>query len=234
MPNRIIKESIKRSPEIDKLSWFEEVVFYRLIVTADDYGRLDGRIIVLKNDLFPTKDTITKKAVEDAINKLVSVGLLVPYVDAESNMPYLVFRSWEKHQTVRNKYSKHPAPPDGLIASYKQTLANCKQVSADCSPESESYIESESKTESKGNARARTRFTPPTVDEVCAYALEKGYSGFDAGRFVDFYASKGWMVGKSPMKDWRASVRGWVSRDRQDHPEQTPRVYTDADYENCW
>ena len=43
MPNRIIKESIKRSPKIDSLSWFDEVVFYRMIVTADDYGRLDGR-----------------------------------------------------------------------------------------------------------------------------------------------------------------------------------------------
>ena len=212
MPNRIIKESIKRSPEIDRLSWFEEVVFYRMIVTADDYGRLDGRMVVLKNDLFPTKDTITRKAIEDAINKLVSVGLLVPYVDAESDMPYLVFRRWEKHQIVRNKYGKYPAPPDGLIASYKQSLANCKQTSASCSTESESKIESES--ESKGsNARARTRFTPPTVEEVAEYAKEKGYAGFSAQRFVDYYASKGWVVGKSPMKDWRAAVRGWVSRD---------------------
>ena len=61
MPNRILKESIKRSPQIDSLTWFEEVVFYRLMVTADDYGCTDGRVVVLKNDLFPTKDTITKK-----------------------------------------------------------------------------------------------------------------------------------------------------------------------------
>ena len=63
MPNRIIKESIKRSPEIDRLNWFEEVVFYRLIVTADDYGRLDGRTVVLKNDLFPPKSDSTCKKV---------------------------------------------------------------------------------------------------------------------------------------------------------------------------
>ena len=43
MPNRIIKESICRSEEIDSLSWFEEVLFYRLIVTCDDFGRYDGR-----------------------------------------------------------------------------------------------------------------------------------------------------------------------------------------------
>ena len=138
MPNRIIKESIKRSPEIDRLSWFEEVVFYRMIVTADDYGRIDGRMVVLKNDLFPTKDTITKKAIEDAVSKLVSVGLLVSYVDDESDMPYLAFTKWEKHQTIRNKYSRYPAPPDGLIADCKQLSADCRQMREKCRDESES------------------------------------------------------------------------------------------------
>ena len=212
VPNRIIKESIKRSPEIDRLSWFEEVVFYRLIVTADDYGRLDGRMIVLKNDLFPTKDTITKKAVEDAVNKLVSVGLLVPYVDAESNMPYLFFRRWDKHQTVRNKYSKYPAPPEDLLlqANCKQMIADCKQTLEKCCDESESKIESES--ESKGSVRA-TRFTAPTLDEVKAYANEKGYTGFNAERFIAYYESNGWRVGRNPMKDWRAACRNWAAKD---------------------
>ena len=81
MPNRLIKESIKRSPQIDQLSWFDEVVFYRLIVTADDYGCCDGRPIVLRNDLFPTKENVTKKAIEDAISHLTSVGLVRPYGD---------------------------------------------------------------------------------------------------------------------------------------------------------
>ena len=65
----------------------------------------------------------------------------------------------------------------------------------------------------------RKRFTAPTVDEVDAYAREKGYTGFSAQRFVDYYESKGWVVGKSPMKDWRASVRGWVSRDSEAKPQ---------------
>lgn len=69
-------------------------------------------------------------------------------------------------------------------------------------------------------ARAR-RFTPPTADDVRAYAREKGYT-IDAERFVDFYASKGWLVGKSPMKDWKAAVRNWVSRDRQETPLAQP------------
>lgn len=58
-----------------------------------------------------------------------------------------------------------------------------------------------------------SRFTPPTAAEVSAYASEKNYS-IDADRFIDFYESKGWMVGKNKMKDWKASVRNWC-RDKK-------------------
>lgn len=52
------------------------------------------------------------------------------------------------------------------------------------------------------------RFTPPTVEEVKAYCKERNNS-VDAERFVSFYESKGWVVGKSPMRDWKAAVRNW-------------------------
>ncbi len=51
-------------------------------------------------------------------------------------------------------------------------------------------------------------FIKPSLDEVKAYCDERG-SGVDARRFVDFYESKGWMVGSSPMRDWQACVRKW-------------------------
>lgn len=57
------------------------------------------------------------------------------------------------------------------------------------------------------------RFTPPTPEAVAAYAAEKGIQ-IDAQRFVDFYASKGWKVGSTPMKDWKAAARNWAARDR--------------------
>ena len=52
MPNRILHESIKYCPKMEHLNWFEEVVYHRLTVTVDDYGCLDGRIVLLKNTLF--------------------------------------------------------------------------------------------------------------------------------------------------------------------------------------
>lgn len=52
------------------------------------------------------------------------------------------------------------------------------------------------------------RFVPPSVDEVRDYCLERGNS-VDPQRFVDYYSSNGWMVGKTKMKDWKAAVRTW-------------------------
>ena len=63
--------------------------------------------------------------------------------------------------------------------------------------------------EGEGETKPKVRrFTKPTVQEVDDYIKEKGYN-FSAGAFVDFYESKGWVVGKSPMKDWKAACRTW-------------------------
>ena len=75
MPNRILKESICASDTIDGLSWFEEVLFYRLIVNCDDYGRFDGRPSIIKNRLFPLKENLTIKAVSAAVDSLANAGV---------------------------------------------------------------------------------------------------------------------------------------------------------------
>lgn len=64
-----------------------------------------------------------------------------------------------------------------------------------------------SKDIDKGN-RERSAFRPPDVSEVRSYCQERK-NKVDPERFVDFYTSKGWLVGKTKMKDWRAAVRNW-------------------------
>ena len=58
------------------------------------------------------------------------------------------------------------------------------------------------------NRAKSTRFEPPTLEQVQEYCRERN-NDVDAQRFIDFYASKGWMVGKNKMKDWKACVRTW-------------------------
>lgn len=64
----------------------------------------------------------------------------------------------------------------------------------------------------------KTRFTPPSIEEVAAYCAER-QNGIDPQNFVDFYTSKGWKVGNQPMKDWRAAVRTWESK-REARPQR--------------
>ena len=168
MPNRIIKESVCTSDSIDKLSWFEEVLFYRLIVNCDDYGRFDGRPSIIKSRLFPLKETLTTKTVSGAIKKLEIAGLVTLYVF--EGRPYLYLPTWDHHQNVRAKKSKFPAPEDGLHTSEYI----CMQMQSDDSICSRNPIQSESnpnpiRNADAGNAPAGEE--PPAVDPELAKVM---------------------------------------------------------------
>ena len=140
MPNRILKESICTSESINALDWKAEVLFYRLMVSCDDYGRFDGRIAILKNRLFPLKEDLTKKEVESSLAKLVSAGLVALYeVDGK---PFLYLPTWDDHQSVRAKKSKFPSPDDGVIISE----SICKQMKSNASKCPRNPIQSESES----------------------------------------------------------------------------------------
>ena len=62
------------------------------------------------------------------------------------------------------------------------------------------------------------RFVPPTLAEVQSYVAQR-QSPVDPQGFIDFYASKGWMVGKTPMKDWKAACRNAETWERWSRTE---------------
>ena len=227
MPNRILKESICTSDNIDQLSAFEETVFYRLIVNCDDFGRFDGRPKIIASKLFPLKDIRTNQ-IESALRALTSAELVILYeVDGK---PFLQMKTWDRHQQIRAKKSKYPAPEDGNITS----ASICNQLISDDSKCPRNPIQSESESNPIERAQTAKRFAPPSVEDVTAYCRERK-NGVDAQRFVDFYASKGWKIGQNPMKDWKAAVRTWEQRDKT--PVQMPvkqvraAQYTQRDYD---
>ena len=58
------------------------------------------------------------------------------------------------------------------------------------------------------------KFQKPTIEQIKAYCIEVG-KNIDAEAFFDFYEAKGWVVGKAPMKDWKAAVRNWAKNESQ-------------------
>lgn len=92
---------------------------------------------------------------------------------------------------------------------------------------SESPIET-IQTPKEQSGGGRKRFTIPTPEEVQAYCDERK-NGILGQQFCDFYSSKGWKIGKEPMKDWKAAVRTWEMRRKDQSPPITqpqPQIST--------
>ena len=163
MPNRILKDSICTSDTINQMTPFQETFFYRLIVSCDDFGRMDARPAILKAKLFPLRDRMTLKDIGDALQALADIGCVDLY--EVGGKPYLCLPSWKVHQTIRNKKSKYPAPEDGNPAS----ADNCEQLKSIASKCPRNPIQSESESESESKS-------PPTPP---------GGWGVDSGPLLD-------------------------------------------------
>lgn len=205
MPNRILKESICRSEEIDSLSWFEEVLFYRLIVICDDFGRYDGRAKIIKGSCFPLK-SITEKDIDKALGRLSAVGLVRVY--ETQGRPYLQLVTWADHQRIRNQKSKYPEYTQDckLLLSFdsngQQTEASDNKCA--CNPiQSESKTESESKSDicSEQQAAAEPQ-EPPVITLLLNTGEEYPVTQEDVNEWMELYPAVDIMQELRKMKGW--------------------------------
>ena len=121
MPNRILKESICTSENLALLSPEEEVFFYRIMVNCDDYGRMDAHPRILLARCFPLKIfEIPEETIASWLEALSRAGLILLY-EVEGKR-YLKLCTWEKHQRIRNKKSKYPAPPEDNPSTLNKNL----------------------------------------------------------------------------------------------------------------
>lgn len=124
--------------------------------------------------------------------------------------------SYEEVSVVRSEAGKAGAA--ARWQNGKRIFANGKNSKAISANGKNGYTETNTETntdtlpsnDGKSDTRG-ARFTPPSADDVSAYVQAQGYH-VNAERFVAFYEQKGWMVGKNHMKDWKAAVRSWETR----------------------
>lgn len=129
MPNRIIKESICTSEDIARLSSEAEILFYRLIVNADDYGCYFGNPSLVKSRCFPLKsDDIHSEQVDAWLDELAKAGLIIRYTAADER-DYCQFVKWNKHQRVRQSEHKYPQY-DASFCQLKSHGGNSPQAAA--------------------------------------------------------------------------------------------------------
>lgn len=164
MPIRYLKPGVRDSEAVNSLSPLAETLFYRLIVTVDDFGRFDGRPAMVKAHCFPIKDSVGVADCAALMAELREAGLLSLY-EVEGK-PYLQLSKWDN--APRAKESKYPVPPDA-----------CMQVHADAyvpsalPPETETETvtgnrkpETETGNRNRSGAQKRASLSPDRPDDV--------------------------------------------------------------------
>lgn len=114
MPNRVIKESIWTSRNLNALSPEAERHFYRLIPVPDDHGCLESSPMIIKGKCYPLKEAITAEAIQTWQNELEEQDLL--YRWSANGREYGILPKMAKHQRVRSLHQrKTPEPPQAII-----------------------------------------------------------------------------------------------------------------------
>lgn len=114
MPTRYLRPGVRDSEAIDKLSALAETMFYRLLVTVDDFGRADARPAMVKASCFPIKDGVTASKCAQLLDELSKAGLIQLY-EAEGKT-CLQMQKWDNKPRAAS--SMFPAPADGCIQVY--------------------------------------------------------------------------------------------------------------------
>ena len=123
MPTRYLKSGIRDSDALDSLSPLTETLFYRLLVTVDDFGRYDARPSMIKAHCFPIKESVKQKDCAAMLSELCNAGIIDIYkVDGKE---YLQMCRWDN--VPRAKESKFPQMNSSAIQMYadvKQSHTN--------------------------------------------------------------------------------------------------------------
>lgn len=170
----MLKESILSSEKFNSLTWFEQSTYIRLILLADDYGRLDGRDVILKSYCYPLDDKVTRSAISKAISHMVNVGLLQKY--EVNNKPYLYFPNFGKYQRLRSKASKYPAPLNG--AQNDSCQSHDRHMSDTCPLEEE--VEEELEVEEKENLKEKAATVVPENSKKTGNAFSNANANANA------------------------------------------------------
>lgn len=219
MPDRVIRQGILTSDNVNKLSWPAEVFYRRLMNIADDFGRYEARQSILRASLYPLKlDRVSNPDIGKWLAECADAGLVRVYTVNEKE--YLELLKFD--QRLRAMKSRYPPPADFRMHPHADDSRQ--------RPESES--ESETETEKiQGAAQLpavtkvviKKKFEPPVINQVTAFFLEtignsqkQNYWPPDrcrnaAAEFMDHYTANGWVQGRGkPIKDWQAACRNWI------------------------
>lgn len=198
------------------------LLYYDLAMRADDDGFINS----------PKKIMRMIGASQDDLSILILRKFIIPFENG-----VVVIKHWRIHNYIRkDTYHDTTYYEEKAMLELDENKAY-RLVSDDRGRDVDGALtqvsigkDSIDKDSIESKEKKSTAFLPPTLDQVRDYCRERNNS-VDPQRFLDFYESKGWMVGKNKMKDWKASVRTWEQRDKTEpKPANKAMDYSQRQY----
>lgn len=195
------------------------ILWIKLLILAAEVND-NGYLLFTKDvpydaELMATQMDRDKNEIQRALDLFVKYDM-VEVETVDGNTVYCI-SNWEKYQNAsgmerireqnrirKQRERKRDTEEDSHAVTSRDSHATDKEEDKDKDKDKE-------KDKEEVKPKKRVLFTPPTVDEVKAYCLERN-NKIDAQTFIDFYEAKGWMIGTNKMKDWKAAVRTWEKR----------------------
>lgn len=209
---RMFTKKITNSDEFISMPHSSQNLYFHLNMEADDEGFVNGVKRIMR----------TINANEDDLRILITKRFLIVF---ESGV--IVIKHWKLHNSIRNDRFK----PTDYITEKSQIIEKDNGIYTDLQPndnqETTTWVHRLGKDsigkDSIGKKKRTSHFVPPSLEELQSFILEHGYN-VNAETFINHYEAVGWRVGKNKMKDWKAAVRSWNSRNKEVKKQTTQRT----------
>ena len=162
-------------------------------LTDEQAGHLFKHVLYYVNDLNPETDNVITKIAFEPIKQQLKRDLV-------------------RYEKIRERNS--------LSARMRWDANACERMPNDAkNADNDNDNDNDINIVLEQKAKKPKRFSKPPVDDVRQYMAELNMNDMSQ-RFVDYYESNGWKVGKNPMKDWKAAVRTWKQQNNDKQPKQ--------------
>lgn len=216
---RMFAKKITESDAFLDMPSSTQMLYFHLSMNADDDGFVNN----------PKKIQRMCGASDDDFKLLIAKSFVILF---ESGI--IVIKHWKMHNYIQSdryrptdyvdeksmlgvkKNKAYTLDESKMYTKCIQDVSVGKDSIGKISIDKDSIVK-DSKGESVRGEKTK-RFIPPSVEEVEQYCIERS-NNIDAQSFIDFYESKGWMIGKNKMKDWKAAVRTWERSRKQENKE---------------
>ena len=204
---RMMAKSIIKSDQFLEMPMSSQLLYFHLLLDADDDGFINAPKSVMR--VIGAKD--------DDMRVLQAKGYTIPF-----DSGVIVIKHWRMHNSLRkDRYNPNPQ----LENERKQLIINDRKeyeletnwqptgnqlATNGCHSIGKDSIGKDSVYSGRDKSQpTRTHFTPPTLEEVKAYCIERN-NNIDAEYFMDFQEARGWVLSNGKkMKDWKATIRTW-------------------------